>query len=306
MSVDFNDTTDCPICGNENAYYNGLNYECPDCGYEWGDESDEEDYLDEQEQKELRLKKQEIQYVQNGITITSLRKLYSPDWLFYKWDELYAEHEHGLEEDYWELVFETIATQNDFSQVRNIEYSKELDEKKKKAIEQRVIKSYLESRDELPLFPTVNDWACYIKAPIEFINQIIPNGHVDFWQFMPLAQMNHDAFATLFNKKLSELYQTMKSGNDELSEEISMKDVEYVFTCIVNDEKPAYPVLDWIIGDKIRKEFSKELTIIKTYREELNSKKCFEKYILQAKDKNMSLLETIVFILQDYLKEILS
>lgn len=31
--------TDCidPTCGSENAYFNGVNYECPDCGTEWDD-----------------------------------------------------------------------------------------------------------------------------------------------------------------------------------------------------------------------------------------------------------------------------
>ena len=31
-----NDTTICPKCGNEGAYFNGLEYECPECGYTWG------------------------------------------------------------------------------------------------------------------------------------------------------------------------------------------------------------------------------------------------------------------------------
>lgn len=38
--------TVCPNCGEENAFFNGICYECPDCGYEWSDEScpqDEED-----------------------------------------------------------------------------------------------------------------------------------------------------------------------------------------------------------------------------------------------------------------------
>lgn len=26
---------ECPNCGGENAYCNGLEYECPDCGYVW-------------------------------------------------------------------------------------------------------------------------------------------------------------------------------------------------------------------------------------------------------------------------------
>ncbi|MDR2447879.1 MAG: hypothetical protein LBD58_11445 [Treponema sp.] len=46
MSDDFGDTTICPNCGQEGAYFNGINYECPDCDYEWSDE-DESEYEDE-------------------------------------------------------------------------------------------------------------------------------------------------------------------------------------------------------------------------------------------------------------------
>lgn len=29
---------ECPNCGSENAYYNGVEYECPDCDYTFSDE----------------------------------------------------------------------------------------------------------------------------------------------------------------------------------------------------------------------------------------------------------------------------
>jgi len=28
---------DCPNCGCESAYFNGVCYECPDCDHEWGE-----------------------------------------------------------------------------------------------------------------------------------------------------------------------------------------------------------------------------------------------------------------------------
>jgi protein PhnA len=33
-------TVECPKCGMENAYHDGVNYVCPDCDYEWDDELD--------------------------------------------------------------------------------------------------------------------------------------------------------------------------------------------------------------------------------------------------------------------------
>lgn len=29
---------ECPKCGSESAYHNGVCFECPDCDYEWSDE----------------------------------------------------------------------------------------------------------------------------------------------------------------------------------------------------------------------------------------------------------------------------
>ena len=31
-----NDTFECPFCGNEGAFFNGVCYECLTCGKEWG------------------------------------------------------------------------------------------------------------------------------------------------------------------------------------------------------------------------------------------------------------------------------
>lgn len=33
----------CPVCGSEDAYHNGVCYECPNCGNQWGDDVGEED-----------------------------------------------------------------------------------------------------------------------------------------------------------------------------------------------------------------------------------------------------------------------
>ena len=38
----------CPKCFSEDAFFNGVCYECPDCDYEWGGvDFDESDDLDE-------------------------------------------------------------------------------------------------------------------------------------------------------------------------------------------------------------------------------------------------------------------
>lgn len=40
----------CPKCGNDQAYHNGVNYECPDCDYEWSDGVTYEDSDDWEEE----------------------------------------------------------------------------------------------------------------------------------------------------------------------------------------------------------------------------------------------------------------
>lgn len=39
---------ECPKCGMENAYFNGLQFECPDCNHTWGELS--EDQIEEYEE----------------------------------------------------------------------------------------------------------------------------------------------------------------------------------------------------------------------------------------------------------------
>jgi uncharacterized Zn ribbon protein len=42
----YTDTTDCPRCEDEGAYFNGDSYECPYCGFIWNEDTDEEDLED--------------------------------------------------------------------------------------------------------------------------------------------------------------------------------------------------------------------------------------------------------------------
>lgn len=45
-------TIECPNCGCDNAYHDGVSYFCPDCDFEWGksiedEDDDEEDISDD-------------------------------------------------------------------------------------------------------------------------------------------------------------------------------------------------------------------------------------------------------------------
>lgn len=41
----------CPNCGSENAYHNGVEFECPECDHIWG--ALDEDDFDEEDDHEL-------------------------------------------------------------------------------------------------------------------------------------------------------------------------------------------------------------------------------------------------------------
>src|SRR5690606_71273 len=50
------DTCTCVNCGYENAYFNGVNYECPDCDFEWDEDGNnifKNDYYEEDEDEIL-------------------------------------------------------------------------------------------------------------------------------------------------------------------------------------------------------------------------------------------------------------
>jgi uncharacterized Zn ribbon protein len=44
----------CPNCGSDQAYHDGVQYQCPDCDYEWSDGLDLFD--DDEEKQQIRLK----------------------------------------------------------------------------------------------------------------------------------------------------------------------------------------------------------------------------------------------------------
>jgi hypothetical protein len=94
----FADTTICPNCGDENAYHNGLAYECPDCGYEW--DSVVSNHFEDAIQDTGRhlYRRQDKARVGTKVDSGSIRRLFSPSYRFAKWHALYRES--GPEEDY--------------------------------------------------------------------------------------------------------------------------------------------------------------------------------------------------------------
>lgn len=305
MSDNFDDTIECIQCGNENAYFNGNSYECPECGFEWNGDLDFDNKfeLDEDENRRRYFKNQEISFIGKTININSVIKLFSPEWKFYKWNELYKET--GSEEDYYDELTEVLLDSNNYESILKIKSPKNLTNTKKHEIMTNVVSNYLESRNELPLFPTIQDWSKYINAPEDFINEIIPKKEVNYRQFLPLVSDFED-FTVLFYNKIKKFYEEISNDENEPFDEVSLDDLENIFTSLVHEEKP---MIDddyrLYIANKLKKYCDKEFKIIKRYREDLNKEDSFDKYTSVAKEKHLTLIETIALILKDYLKEIM-
>jgi hypothetical protein len=302
MCDHFDDTVDCPRCGSENAYFNGVAYECPECDFEWDDETDAaDDYFDYLDEKEKEFDRQGRLFVGEKISVKTLKNLFSPDWQFYKRYELFKET--GVEEDFYNELLETLAETNRYDALLAVKAPSIAPERKDSLIRGAVCE-YLESRDELPLFPTVQDWSAAIQAPEDFIRKIIPGNGVNFRQFLPLASDPRD-LTILFYRKLQTFYDELQESNPELADEISPRGLERLFTALSNGEKPERDDVLWLIVDKVNASFADELALIKRYREALHKKGAFATSIREAKAGNLSLIDTIILILKDYLKDIL-
>ena len=165
MSDYFDDTIQCPKCLNENAYFNGESYECQECNFEWSKEIENDDASDDNIENniESNFLYQEKSFIEAKFNTQSLKRLLSPKWKYYKWNELYKEC--GVEEDYQNELIDTLTKTKDYGNILKIVSTNNLSIERRSEIIKKVLFGYLESRDELPLYPSIKDWALYVNAP---------------------------------------------------------------------------------------------------------------------------------------------
>ena len=264
----FTDTTICPVCGDENAYFNGIAYECPDCGHEWHssllttpEETDDE--------KLLRMYRQEdISRVGESTNSVSIQRLFSPSYRFSKWHTLFRET--GVEEDYHTALVDELLESCSYTSLLDIEAPKGLADQRRSELFRGVLRGYLESRDELPAFPRIGDWAEYIDAPIDVLREGFPENGIDIMQFLPLT-LDEEDFTILFRPRLVSFYDRFQAGSSEPVDYVSIRAVEDLFTEFVTGEKAGIDDEAWFMRSPLRKEFEKELKAIQSYREDLSS-----------------------------------
>jgi hypothetical protein len=297
----FIDTTECPECSNENAYFNGLNYECPDCGCEWGalNDFESDDNLDDDDQKEKYFEKMEELMVGDIITEQTLRDLFSPSRVMEKNQILFKQD--GIEEDFSDEIVAVLIKTKDFSSILKVKPKGNLPEDKINKIRKQSVSWYLSHQDTLPLFSSVSDWADYIQAPEDFIEKILPEKP----HFISELPQPSD-LTILFHKKIEKLYPILKRNKDISYEgKFSLDDINDVFAEIAEGERNPYPT-NMLLEFEVRKHFSKEFGAIKVYRNDMNKWRegSFDHFLIQSKENRLSLIDTIVLVLKTYFKEL--
>ena len=302
MGDGFNGTFECSNCGCEGAYFNGVQYECPDCGREWNADSVIERELTDNDRKKSFYFQQELSFFKDKIDEKFLMKLLSPSRKFEKWLELYSEP--GISEDYQDELTRTLINTELYSSVLKVHCPEEISEQEKNKIIERSVTQYLESRDCLPVFPTVKDWAEYIGAPEDFIERILPKEGVEFKRFMPFY--SDSDFEIIFHSKLNDFYlDRLKKGNNP-EDEFPFHFYERIFTALIEEEKPSFDDNEAdTVSYYLKKGLHKEFEVIRKYRNDYKASG-FAEYKSLAKEKNLSVIETIIFIMNIYLTDVMA
>ena len=290
MSEDFEDTITCPFCEDENAYFDGFSYRCSSCEREWSeDELTGDNEVISQQEKAL---------VGNSITLQSLQSLFSPAWKYHKFRNLYKEH--GIIEDYQNELEDILENTHSYDAVLAIKKPIEISEKQQGDIVQRVVRNFLESRDELPVIPTLKDWTAYLGAPNELISEILPKEEFFFRQFLPL-ETDYDDLTILFHNAIKAVYETVVKKDEYLGDELSLKILEQSFTELVVDDKSLDIENSETLAMSIVKEYlNNELNRVKLYKNFMKDKEGIRSFIADSSSRHMTLAETIVEMLKPH------
>ena len=218
----FADTTICPRCSDENALFNGVTFECPDCGHTWESPLRTQSEEADGGSMERVYRRQDISRVGNTVDEGSIRRLFSPSYRFRKWHTLYRES--GPEEDYYNAVVDSLLDTGRYADLAGIASSVHLAEARRSEIFRAALRDYLEGREDLPAFPKPEEWGSYIDAPLELMHAVCPVDGVDVVQFLPLSVDSED-FTVLFYPRIAAFHDRLVSRSEQLPVEIALRSV---------------------------------------------------------------------------------
>lgn len=145
------------------------------------------------------------------------------------------------------------------------------------------ITTFLSYKDNMPFYPTIEDWMKEISAPEDFIKKIIPKNRdgiaIIFHNFAPELR-------TIFWKKIEK----MEELEEENIEDGLFEYSEYYFDEYFFDKTPAKTKSQW------EKYLSKEFEVAKRLKEAWNNR---EHYFEIAKEKHLTVNNALMLFI-DY------
>lgn len=218
------------------------------------------------------LKEEYKSLFEKGITREGLKTIFNP------YSIMKSENHFFSQEILYELERNTSYDELKVS----LPYCMYFENDKEKAFED-AIKTFLSYKDNMPFFPTVEDWMKEISAPEDFIKKIIPkngaNLSIFFSDYAPELR-------TIFCKKIDKMEELEEDNHDEGKFEFSENYFdEYFFENFSPDVKAQW-----------EKYLSKEFEVAKRLKEACDNEDYYRKI---AKDKNLSINDTVMLFI-DY------
>ena len=164
----------------------------------------------------------------------------------------------------------------------SLPYSTYFENDKEKEFED-AIRTYLSFKDNMPFYPTVEDWMNKISAPEEFIKKIIPENEISlstlFCDFAPELR-------TIFWKKIEKMEELEDENHEDGKFEFSEN---YFDDYFANRLSPT-------VKSQWEKYLSKEIEVAKRLEDAWENR---EHYFKIAKEKHLSVNDTVMLFV-DY------
>ena len=275
----------CDQCGGK-IVFDGEQYECEDCGMVWIDEDDIGEYEPDefviQEEKKKQFLKTERLFFINGVNRYALERLFSPSEKFFKNYVFYYSGENDLENQYSNSLIEAVSDGASYEDLTNIRVSENLKSEIKEKIYNSFMEEYMSSIDYLPYNATPESWAEFLHITVEEVMPFFPKNGLNIDYYINPDYVI-DNFSIIFADKIMKIDEhTYELCDDPFN-------VDYCFSsCLLDEEHANVFFMEQVL--------SNELKIARRYIEGYKTKK--KEFLKKAKDKNLSVLETVMLFVE--------
>jgi hypothetical protein len=222
--------------------------------------------------------------------------------------EIFAEEE-GAEERFGIEVLEALMNGATFKDLEKIKRPIGItDEHVNNALESS-IHQFLDTADELLAFPNVSDWANYINAPQNYIEEIIKSrGPSSVIEYLP--RPDEGALTRIYEDDIEALRKSLKSKKELFDGAVTIKRLNNIFGTLANDDESSFKNYyeDYSLVDEVKRYFKKDLTLIKRYKNDLEQALInqvntgqMEELLKEVKQQNMSKGDSVLFVFRSYL-----